>query len=213
MARPRSRRQRRTAEEARTAIFDATERRLIAAGLEAPSGWRRWRPMSASSHPTVLHHFGSRERLVQAVVLRALAALEADVLEAITEAPRDHSHFGPLLERVFAAFDARGHGRALAWLALAGMTQRGTDPRLRAVVDATHARRLAGVTSRGLTKKHSLKTLCFTSNFINLSVIRTIGDGPSALQRARAERRRRRTGALSRTWLAALLLARLGSAP
>ena len=35
------------------------------------------------SHPTVLHHFGSRDLLVKAVIARSLQAINATLVEAI----------------------------------------------------------------------------------------------------------------------------------
>ena len=57
---------RRTAEETRAAILDAAERRLKASG---PASIRLQDVAAEAgiSHPAVLHHFGSREGLVQAV--------------------------------------------------------------------------------------------------------------------------------------------------
>ena len=55
---------RRTAEDARAAILDAAERRLGATG----PGGIRLQEVAADvgvSHSTVLHHFGSREGLVE----------------------------------------------------------------------------------------------------------------------------------------------------
>src|SRR5260221_641713 len=52
-------RKRRTADEARTAMLDAAEQRLVASGPAAI----RLQEVAADvgvSHPTVLHHFGNR---------------------------------------------------------------------------------------------------------------------------------------------------------
>ncbi|MGH7329781.1 MAG: TetR/AcrR family transcriptional regulator, partial [Polyangiaceae bacterium] len=56
-------RRRLDAEAARKLILDATERRLVRVG---PSGIRLQEVAKDAgvSHPTVLHHFGSRELLV-----------------------------------------------------------------------------------------------------------------------------------------------------
>lgn len=74
------------------------------------------------SHPVVLHHFGSREGLVSAVVDRALAALQADVIAAIEHVPDSEEDLAALLDRVSTAPATNGHGRVLAWCALSGMT-------------------------------------------------------------------------------------------
>jgi AcrR family transcriptional regulator len=136
-------RRRRTAEAARAAILDATERRLIEAG----PGAVRLQQVAADlgvSHPTVLHHFGSREALVRAVVERAFARLQADVIDAIARTPPPEvgdgeAEVAAMFERVFAALGARGQGRALAWLALSGLADAPLDLRLRQVAAAAHA--------------------------------------------------------------------------
>src|ERR1700734_2003894 len=93
-------RKRRTAEEARAAILDAAERLLVAGG---PAGLRL-QEIAADvgvSHPTVLHHFGSREGLMEAVVARALDSLHADLLTAMREAPKSVDKVSHLLDRVY----------------------------------------------------------------------------------------------------------------
>src|SRR5262245_59017473 len=95
--RPRAR-VRRNAEEARTAILNAAEARLIEDG---PAGIRL-QAIAADvgiSHPAVLHHFGSREALVEAVVARALASLDADLLAALGKADHGEAGLATLLDR------------------------------------------------------------------------------------------------------------------
>jgi AcrR family transcriptional regulator len=135
---PAPRRPRRTAEEARAAILDAAERLLIETG---PSAIRLQQVAEqvGVAHPTVLHHFGSREALVQAVVERALSALQDDVIAAIEEAPESDEEVAALLDRVFTALATHGHGRALAWCALSGMASLPDALRLRQVAELVHA--------------------------------------------------------------------------
>src|SRR5688572_5204467 len=70
-ARATKKRVRRTAGAAREAILDAAEKRLAEGG---PAGLRIQEIARdvGISHPTLLHHFGSRAALVEAVVDRAL---------------------------------------------------------------------------------------------------------------------------------------------
>ena len=137
---PKPPRLRRTADEARSAILDAAERTLVDTG----PGAIRLQQVAADvgvSHPTVLHHFGSREALVQAVVERAMTALQRDVVAAIERAPESEDEVAALLDRVFAALASHGHGRAMAWCALSGLASPGDDLGLRDVAGATHALR------------------------------------------------------------------------
>src|ERR1700684_519738 len=112
-------RTRRNAEEARGAILDAAERRLVAAG----PGAIRLQEVAADvgvSHPTVLHHFGSREGLIEAVVVRALVSLDAVLLATMRTAPEPPEKVEAMLGGVFDALTTGGHGRAFLWLALSG---------------------------------------------------------------------------------------------
>lgn len=134
-------RTRRTGEDARTAILDATERRLIAGG---PKGIRL-QDVAADvgiSHPTVLHHFGSRERLVDAVVKRRVAAMNQEVILALTGASDDVPSAVQLFERVYAAFGPGGHARVAAYLALEGRVPGAEPDSLRPLAELMHAERL-----------------------------------------------------------------------
>lgn len=138
-------RRRRKPEEARAEILDAAERRLAAAGPAA----LRLQEIAADvgiSHPAVLHHFGSREALVHAVVDRAMQRLEQDLVQAFAAtagAPGPEA----LLDRVYETLADRGHARTMAWLLLSGYAP-SVAPAARAnwtaIAKATHALRPAG---------------------------------------------------------------------
>ena len=138
---------RRNADASRTAILDATERQLVAHGPAAI----RLQEVAAEvgvAHPTILHHFGSRERLVTEVVQRRIAAMNGDVLEAVQAGVIDHGVVGPLLDRLFAAFADGGHARVVAFLALSGETNPTLDG-INPVTRALHAMRLAASDQAG----------------------------------------------------------------
>jgi AcrR family transcriptional regulator len=159
----RTRKPRRPAEEARREILDAAERRLVEEGPSA----LRLQDVAAdigSSHPAVLHHFGSREGLVQAVIDRAVHALQADLVESIsTTADAGHIPDGAeLIERVYETLSERGHARLIAWLLLSGFEPIDTPDARGAwamISEATHALRLAK--GRG-KKKPTLEDTRFT---------------------------------------------------
>src|SRR5215475_9913245 len=76
----RSVRAHRAALPTRDVILNAAHRRLIDGGPEAI----RLEKIAADagvSHPAILHHFGSREGLVEAMVLDSLQRLQAQLLE------------------------------------------------------------------------------------------------------------------------------------
>ena len=122
--------------------MDAAERRLIASG---PKGIRL-QDVAADvgiSHPTVLHHFGSRERLVDAVVKRRVAAMNQEVILALTGASTGADSAVALFERVYAAFGPGGHARVAAFLALEGRIPGAEPDSLRPLAEFTHRERLA----------------------------------------------------------------------
>src|SRR4051794_36415965 len=96
-------RTRRTADDARTAILDATEKRLVGQG---PAGIRI-QDVAADvgiSHPTILHHFGSRDRLVEAAIARRIHAMRQEVLLALVSAGGKPLAAVDLFERLYEAF-------------------------------------------------------------------------------------------------------------
>jgi AcrR family transcriptional regulator len=123
-------RRRRSSEEARVAILDAAEARLREVG---PSGIRLQEVAKAVgvSHPTVLHHFGSREGLIDAVVARSLDTIQAGVFDGVKAEP-GMAGIETMLEDVAAHLKDRGRARTFLWLALegygAGMTGLQTRP-------------------------------------------------------------------------------------
>lgn len=134
-------RARRSAEDARTAILDATERRLVERG---PAGLRL-QEIAADvgvSHPTILHHFGSRERLVEAVVKRRVSAMKQEVILALLGAQQGEHAMLALFERLYATLGPGGHARVVAFLALEGPMPGAQPESLLPLAEATHAARL-----------------------------------------------------------------------
>lgn len=143
-------RRRRTADEAREEILDAAEQRLAADG---PEGIRLKQIAGdvGLSHSTLLHHFGSRRGLVEALVERTMLGLARDLVEAIRA--RDAVASAPVtLQRVFETLGDRGHARLLIWRVLCGLTRPGHSLEgtlLRQLIDALHERRTALHRERG----------------------------------------------------------------
>jgi AcrR family transcriptional regulator len=137
---PEDGRRRRTAEEARAAILDAAERRLVVSG---PAGIRLQEVAAdvGVSHPTVLHHFGSREALVKEVCERRFAAIHADVVRAVAASAGGAEEVTGMLDSVMHALETHGHGRVVFWLALEGLLNKDENLRLHDVGLATHALR------------------------------------------------------------------------
>ena len=95
------------------------------------------------SHPAILHHFKSREGLVDAVLERAVQHLQAELMGAFTRSV-DAQRAAELLGQVFEVLGDQGHARLLAWLILAGprkdaAAKVGSDETLRRLSEALSA--------------------------------------------------------------------------
>ncbi len=135
--RPSPTRRRRSALEAQTAILDAAEARLVEGG----PGSIRLQDVAADvgvSHPTVLHHFGSREGLIEAVVKRALESIQSGLVEAVQQAPGQSDAVTHMLETVFAQMKHKGRARAFLWLTLGGYVRGVEGLHLRPLADLVH---------------------------------------------------------------------------
>jgi len=108
-----SKRIRRTPEEARSLILRVASDRLSAFGLEGLniSGVAKDAGMS---HATVIHHFGSTGAMREALLGKMTRDLLSDVMEALNHQEEPAS----ILDRLFEMLSHGGHGRLLAWLAL-----------------------------------------------------------------------------------------------
>jgi AcrR family transcriptional regulator len=143
----RRKRTRRTAEEARELILDAAEAQLARGG---PESLRLVQLADAVgiSHPSILHHFGSRAGLVRAVVQRTARRLEAQILVSL-QGPLEEGDAIGLMSRLFRVVGDEGHARQLVWLYLAGEKDPiGYGARMREISRTVHKMRKArGVTA------------------------------------------------------------------
>lgn len=135
-------RRRSSAEDAREAILAATEKRLRDVG---PEGLRLQEIAKdlGISHPTVLHHVGSRDALLAAVVARSMNALENELIACFTQDDLEPLEVVATLHKIDEVMRTRGQGRLIAWLALTqpGVTK--SESRLGDLTVAIHAARTA----------------------------------------------------------------------
>lgn len=109
-------RRRRTVDEARGEILAAATailREEGPAGIRLKDVARR----AGLSHPTVLHHFGSREGLLDAVVARSLDSVHLGLQQGLKTAPGERN-VRRLLD--FVSSQLEESGRTLLQLSLAG---------------------------------------------------------------------------------------------
>lgn len=139
---------RRTAEEARQLILDAAEKRLRDGGPEAI----RLQDIAADvgiSHPTILHHFESRDGLTQALGFRITERLVAELVEALTKENDEEDSAEQLIEHVFKTLGDGGTARLLAWRALSFETGGEVHALLEGVTKLLHERRLQYAAEHG----------------------------------------------------------------
>jgi AcrR family transcriptional regulator len=184
-------------------ILDAAEKRLVSAG---PSGIRLQEVARdvGMSHPTVLHHFGSREGLVQAVMKRALGRIHERLLEAGRSSTAGEGQIAAMLDAVFEAL-SEGHGRVLMWLALEGLPIEQAKVSLTDVVDALHEMRKSRASRAGPISRDD------TAQAVVLAALALIGMtvlGPRLLEHTGLSGDAA-GGARFRRWLAQLLAAHL----
>jgi AcrR family transcriptional regulator len=143
-ARPAPRpRKRLSAEEARERILLAAERKLAEVG---PEGLRLTALASelGVSHPAILHHFGSREELMVAVIARATERLNARLAERIEG--RQGGAREAILDMIAEFYGTEGNARLIAWLILSGRAPKlrrktGTLRPLQRLIELAHTQR------------------------------------------------------------------------
>jgi AcrR family transcriptional regulator len=107
---PKKKRIRRAPEDARAHILDAAEAILAKGGGPAALRLQDVAHQAGVSHPTILHHFGSREGLMRALNLRSLEALKTSVIAQMSQARGEEG-----IRRTFAAY-RDGIAQRLLWL-------------------------------------------------------------------------------------------------
>ena len=160
-----SKRIRRTPEEARSLILDAAEACMAKAG---PAGLRLQEvaEVAGVSHPTILHHFESREGLIRAVHLRSLGQLREVLAAAMTGANAS-------IQPVAATFTAFREGLAqrLLWMLQSGPPPAGSAlPIFEEMVDHLHAIRLR------LARPGETIDVEDTRAMVHLTVVAAFGD-------------------------------------
>jgi AcrR family transcriptional regulator len=196
------RRRRRSAEIARKEILDAAQKRLSEGGPEAIRLQEIARDVGIA-HPTIIHHFGSRDGLIRALDARAVEALTRDVVAVLKRGESPTAEV-ELIERVAETMEEQGLARLIAWWALrepgADPAQGIDPPSLVENISKLIAARVGD--EPGLVAREH-ETVSFA---VRLAVIATFGDAllgdllsPAEEPEREAERRR------FRAWMARLL--------
>lgn len=133
-------RTRRSAPEARKRILEAAQRELLRVGPGALRLTDLARQLQLS-HPAILHHFGSREGLVAAVVRHSMQSLTQQLMAAFETANIKRIDRDELIELVASVCGQGGLARLLAFLLLqnrAGHERARDQMPLLPLVDAAH---------------------------------------------------------------------------
>ena len=106
---------RRSPEEAQRLILDAAERSMGAGG---PASLRLQDVAREAgvSHPTILHHFGSRDGLIQALNLRTIQQLRTVLIGVLGASPGSSEN---AIAPIFAAY-RNGLAQRMVWLMQSG---------------------------------------------------------------------------------------------
>jgi TetR/AcrR family transcriptional regulator, repressor for neighboring sulfatase len=188
---------RRTPEEARRLILETAQALIARAG---PEGLRLQEIAAAAgiSHPLILHHFGSREGLVRALVQQAVAELRDKLVAAMGSA--EHS-LEQELDQVFDAY-RDGLAQRLAWLATIDPAGEAVGPTImRDIADTLHARRVAAAPPGVVPDRAD------TESLVHLIAVAAFGDAlvGTRLRRSAGLPPTRETERRFRAWLAALI--------
>jgi len=192
---------RRTPEDARRVILDAAEQVMARTG---PGGLRLQEVALAAgvSHPTILHHFESREGLIRALNRRTLEGL-GDVLRAQMAPPVPGGGKGDGIRAAFAAYRG-GFAQRIVWLiqSEAQSPDQQTGPSLvEEMAERLHALRVQ------LSPPGRAPDLADSQAVVHLITVAALGD---ALVGARLRRAGDEAAEISRRdafedWLAALI--------
>lgn len=113
----------RSPEAAQAAILDAAEQIIVAVG---PAGLRISAVAKAANmaHPNIIHHFGSRDGLINAVAERvgerSTERITKAISEALTATGEDQASLVQAMTKVLDTAYQGDEGRAAVWLHLSG---------------------------------------------------------------------------------------------
>jgi AcrR family transcriptional regulator len=162
-----STRVRRSVDEARAAILDAAERRLISGGPDAVRVQTVARDVGITD-AAVHYHFGNREGLMDALLRRAGRRLRDELVALAERWDADTLDVSDLVELFEETYDRRQYARLTAWMTLHGWRPKGSGM-LRELGEAFHEARSARATDTG-TRKPSLEDTLFMLELVHLFV-------------------------------------------
>lgn len=161
----RPKRIRRTVDEARTLILDAADKVTRAQG---PASLRLQDVAREAgvSHPTILHHFGNREGLLQALNARTMTQLTQDVIDGMGTTGSGEDG----VARTFAAYRS-GVAERLVWLMQSGALPSAERLKLfEQIVTSLHE------TRRRFATSGKEPDIADTRHIVHLTTVAALGD-------------------------------------
>ncbi len=185
---------RRKPEEARALILDAAEKSMVADG---PAGIRLQDVAKAAgvSHPTILHHFGSREGLVRALNTRTLEDFRAALL-ANMKATTGNGDDGIALS--FAMY-RNGLAQRMLWHLQANEDPKGRLDIFDSIVDALHELR------KNFARPGHEPDIADTRNVVHMVTVAALGDALIGSRLRQAGEKEREAGAAFEKWFSDLI--------
>jgi AcrR family transcriptional regulator len=185
---------RRKPEEARALILDAAEKSMATDG---PAGIRLQDVAKAAgvSHPTILHHFGSRDGLVRALNLRTLEDFRAALL-ANMKATTSNGDDGIALS--FAMY-RNGLAQRMLWHLQASQEPAGRLDIFDSIVDALHEMR------KSFARPGHPPDIADTRNVVHLVTVAALGDALIGHRLRQAGEKEREAGAAFEKWFSDLI--------
>ena len=185
-------------EAARDAILDAAEAIVVKVG---PAGLRisAVARKAGMAHPNIIHHFGSREGLLNALAERLGERATARITQAISTALGANSeHLVDAMAKVLDTAYQGDEGRAAVWMHLSGAESSLKD-NMGKIVDLSH--QLRASLEPSVTRDN-------TSRIVLLVTLALVGEVVSgdAVKSALGYERDGESRAQFRRWLAELLL-------
>ena len=201
-------RRRRNAAEARLAILDAAERRLIEGGPGAIRVQAVARDIGITD-AAIHYHFGSQDGLIEALIRHAGRRLKERVTRALRRWDERTFDVRALIDVISETYGTRGYARLAAWMMLAGWQTSGAGL-YRELAETIHAVRARHAHEHG----QPAPALVDTQHAIALLNLVLFGEALAggAMRRSVALSADRAAAHRFRDWLATLLEAHLAPA-
>ena len=185
---------RRRPEDAQALILDAAETIMAKGGGPAALRLQDVAKVAGVSHPTILHHFGSREGLVRALNLRAFEKLTAAAISGMSQAESSMDSVG----MTFAAY-RDGLAQRMVWLIQSADQRPGRPALFDEVVEKFHLVR------KSFTRPGTEPDIADTRALIHLMTVTAFGDALIGQRLRQAGGKEPQTRRAFERWFSALI--------